>query len=98
MPLALRPHFGAHAGGLEHALALATLAHAVHPAGGRLAAAAEPESWGRPSSDFEQFSRLVTLLQDVVRHPGYTIEDLRREGFAEPVLATLAALAAGPSM
>jgi adenylosuccinate lyase len=67
MPLALRPHFGALAGGLEHALALATLAHAVHPAGSSLAAAAEPESWGRPSNDFDQFSRLVTLLQNVVR-------------------------------
>jgi hypothetical protein len=34
----------------------------------------------------------------VVRYPGYTIEDLRREGFAEPVLATLAALAPRRSM
>jgi hypothetical protein len=85
----LRPHFGSLAGGLEHALALATLAHAVQPGGGTLPATGLPEDWRRPTTDFDMFSRLVTLLQDVVAHAGYTIDDLRREGFAEPVLSAL---------
>ncbi|MCO4098719.1 MAG: hypothetical protein HEQ38_04790 [Gemmatimonas sp.] len=86
MPLALRSHFGALAGGLEHALAIATFVHAVQPSGGTLTPVIDSQ---RPTSEFDRFSRLVTLLQDVVAHAGYTIDDLRREGFDEPVLSAL---------
>lgn len=89
MSLALRPHFGSLAGGLEHALALATFAHAVQPNDGTMPASGLPEDWRRPTTEFDLFSRLVTLLQDVVVHTGVTIDDLRREGFAEPVLSAL---------
>lgn len=87
MPFALRSHFGALAGGLEHALAIATFAHAVQPSGGSLTPVVDLR---RPTSEFDRFSRLVTLLQDVVANASYTIEDLRREGFDEPVLSALA--------
>lgn len=83
MPLALRPHFGPRAGGIEHAFALATLAHASRPMGAPLL------SYPTTGSEFDAFSRLVTLLEDVVAHAEYTIDDLRREGFAEPVLSAL---------
>ncbi len=86
MPLALRSQFGALAGGLEHAYAIATFAHALQPAGGTLTPAINAQ---RPTSEFDRFSRLVSLLQDVVGNAGYTIEELRREGFAEPVLSAL---------
>jgi hypothetical protein len=89
MPLALRPHFGALAGGLEHALALATLAYAAQPNGGTTPASFPTLDLRQPTSDFDLYSRLVTLLQHVVGHAGYTIEDLRREGFDEPVLSAL---------
>jgi len=89
MPLALRPHFGALAGGLEHALALATLAYAAQPQGGSTPDALPALDLQRPTSDFDRHSRLVTLLQHVVGHAGYTIDDLRREGFDEPVLSAL---------
>lgn len=89
MPLALRPHFGALAGGLEHALALATFAYAAQPHGGSGPVAFPPLDVRRPTSDFDLYSCLVTLLQQVVGHAGYTIDDLRREGFAEPVLSAL---------
>lgn len=86
MPLALRSHFGALAGGLEHAFAIATFAHAVQPTGGALTPVMDSQ---RPTSELDRFSRLVTLLQGVVAHAGYTIDDLRREGFDEPVLSAL---------
>lgn len=84
MPLALRQHFGALAGGIEHAFAIATLAHAAQPDGG--APLLDPK---RPTNDIDLFSRLVNLLQDVVSTAEYSIDDLRREGFAEPVLSAL---------
>lgn len=84
MPLALRPHFGAIAGGIEHAFALATLAHAAQPQGGTPLFDAR-----RPTNDIDLYARLVNLLQDVVSTAEYSIDDLRREGFAEPVLSAL---------
>lgn len=85
----LRPHFGAHAGGLAHAFALATLAHAADQQAAPLVSYDGPPDAMGDAADFDGFSRLVTLLQDVVSHAAYTIDDLRREGFAEPVLSAL---------
>lgn len=84
MPLALRPHFGAHAGGIEHAFALATLVRAAHPQHGTPLLDAQ-----RPTNDIDLYTRLVNLLQDVLSTAEYSIDDLRREGFAEPVLSAL---------
>lgn len=86
MSLALRTPFGAFAGGLEHALALSTLARAVQPSGGSYAPLLNLQ---RPTCEFDRFSRLVTLLQDVVSNTGCSLDDLRREGFDESVLLAL---------
>jgi hypothetical protein len=85
MPFALRPHFGDFAGGFEHAFALATLARA----GDATDAAPLAFELRRPTNEIDLHARLVALLQDVVLHAGYTVDDLRREGFAEPVLSAL---------
>jgi hypothetical protein len=84
MTVALRASFGALAGGVEHALALVTLAHATDTeradAQGR--AMADDIAWHELDPDV----RLVCLLQDIVGHSDYTVDDLRREGFADEVL------------
>ena len=86
MSFALRTPFGAFAGGLEHAQALSTLVHAVQPSGGTPAPLVNLQ---RPTCEADRFHRLVTLLQDVISNTGYSLDDLRREGFDESVLRAL---------
>jgi hypothetical protein len=88
MPIALRHSFGAFAGGVEHAYALATLAWATTAAAG--AGVVLDEVRRRPDLDPE--SRLVALLQTLLSDAGYTLEELRREGFADSVLETARSL------
>lgn len=82
----LRNQFGNYAGGLEHALALATLAHATHR-----------ELAGTPSSlyttrlafalpDADPDARTIALLHDVIEDTDLTLDDLREEGFPEHIL------------
>ncbi|MBY0490132.1 MAG: hypothetical protein K2R93_09860 [Gemmatimonadaceae bacterium] len=88
MPIALRESFGAFAGGVEHAYALATLAWAT--TAGATAEVRLDDVRRRPDLDPE--SRLVALLQTLLRDAGYTLEELQREGFADTVLETARAL------
>lgn len=88
MTIALKQSFGPLAGGVEHAYALATLASAtatVTRSGVML-----EEVRRRP--DLDQESRLVALLQGLLTDAGYTLDELRGEGFADTVLETARAL------
>jgi hypothetical protein len=104
MTIALRQSFGTFAGGVEHAYALATLARAnraptdrlVHAPVRSTVAAASPDALLlddlRQRTDLDPEWRLVALLQDLMTHAGYTLEDLRREGFADTMLDAARAL------
>jgi len=94
MQLPLRHHFGVYAGGLEHALALATLAHATrrNSFGRELLPSDDPAIFSLPDTE----SRLIALLENVLVESDCTIEDLRREGFSEPVLSALHATLPAP--
>jgi (p)ppGpp synthase/HD superfamily hydrolase len=82
----LRNQFGDYAGGLEHALALATLAHATH----REKAGSTPGLFRAPLSltatDVDPDARTIALLHDVIAETDLTLEDLREEGFPEHIL------------
>lgn len=95
MPLPpLRSSFGDFAGGLEHAVALATLAYATaRTTGWRWLEPTNPaliES-GYPVERSEREQRLVQVLQALLNDASCTIDDLRREGFPEEVLTLLGA-------
>ena len=94
MPFALRQSFGAFAGGVEHAYALATLARATRSVPDRATPTSETVLLDdlRQRPDLDQESRLVALLQDLLAHAEYTLDDLRREGFGERVLDAARAL------
>jgi hypothetical protein len=84
--IALRQSFGTFAGGVEHAYALATLARATRAVA---SAPNAPPVWlddVRHRPDFDNESRLVALLQDLLTTAGYTFEELRGEGFGDAVL------------
>lgn len=82
----LRNQFGDYAGGLEHALALATLAHATQ----RELAGTTPYSYSSrnalavPDSDTD--ARTIALLHGVIEETDLTVDDLRAEGFPEHIL------------
>lgn len=80
----LRNQFGNYAGGLEHALALATLAHATHRE--RSGAASRPYSPGLAFPDIDPDARTIALLHDVIEATDLTLDDLRAEGFPEHIL------------
>lgn len=94
MQLPLRQHFGVYAGGLEHALALATLAHATgrDSLGRELLPSDDPSIFSQPDTE----TRLIALLEDVLVESDCTIEDLRREGFSESVLSALQSALSSP--
>jgi (p)ppGpp synthase/HD superfamily hydrolase len=82
----LRDQFGDYAGGLEHALALATLAHATQRelAGTSTYSYSSRNSLSLPDSDPD--ARTIALLHDVIEDTDLTVDDLRAEGFPEHIL------------
>lgn len=87
----LRDHFGTYAGGLEHALALATLAHASQRALGAQATV-HPVRMALVLPDDDADARTVALLHEVIAGTDLTLDDLRHEGFPEHILAAVDAL------
>jgi hypothetical protein len=88
----LRPSFGDFAGGLEHAVALATLAYATaRPTGLRWLEPSHPALMdsGYPVDRRERDQRLVQVLQMLLNDATCSLDDLRREGFPEEVLLLL---------
>ena len=86
----LRPSFGDLAGGLEHAVALATLAHATTRHTGFRWLEPTHAAWfdaGYPAAAEEREQRLITVLQALLAEAVCTIEELQQEGFPERVLA-----------
>lgn len=92
MSVALRASFGELAGGVEHALALVTLAHATESerADRTVRSISDDIAWGELDPDM----RLIGLLQDIIGNSDYTVDDLRREGFAEHVLDAVRSVSA----
>jgi (p)ppGpp synthase/HD superfamily hydrolase len=82
----LRNQFGDYAGGLEHALALATLAHATQRelAGTATYTYSTRNALSLPDSDPD--ARTIALLHDVIQDTDLTVDDLRAEGFPEHIL------------
>ena len=82
----LRNQFGDYAGGLEHALALATLAHATQ----RELAGTSPYAYSARNAlalpDSDPDARTIALLHDVIEETDLTVDDLRAEGFPEHIL------------
>ena len=82
----LRNQFGDYAGGLEHALALNTLAHATQ----RGLATASSRSYAAHNAlslpDSDPDARTIALLHDVIEETDLTVDDLRAEGFPEHIL------------
>lgn len=82
----LRNQFGDYAGGLQHALALATLAHATQ----RELAGVSPYSYSARNAlalpDSDPDARTIALLHDVIEETDLTVDDLRAEGFPEHIL------------
>lgn len=82
----LRHQFGNYAGGLEHALALATLAHATH----RERADTQAELYAPRNAlsvpDSDPDARTIALLHDLMEDTDITVDDLRAEGFPEHIL------------
>ena len=95
MPLPpLRPTFGDLAGGLEHAMALATLAYALaRTTGMPWLEPTDPVLMdaGYPVERSEREHRLVQVLQALLNDATCSLEDLRREGFPDHVLTKLGA-------
>ncbi len=92
MAVALRASFGELAGGVEHALALVTLAHATESE--RADRVVRPLSEDIAWSELDPDMRLIGLLQDIIGNSDYTVDDLRREGFAEHVLEAVRSVSA----
>jgi (p)ppGpp synthase/HD superfamily hydrolase len=78
----LRNQFGDYAGGLEHALALATLAHATQ----RGTSADFAPRLALTLVDTDPDARTIALLHDVIEETDLTLDDLRAEGFPEHIL------------
>jgi (p)ppGpp synthase/HD superfamily hydrolase len=87
----LREHFGSYAGGLEHALALATLAHATQRERGR-SSVLHPVRMALALPYEDPDARTVALLHDVIEDSDLTLEDLRGEGFPEHIVQAVDAL------
>jgi (p)ppGpp synthase/HD superfamily hydrolase len=88
----LREHFGSYAGGLEHALALATLAHATQRRSAQ-SLAMHPVRMALALPDEDADARTAALLHDVIADTDLTLEDLRNEGFPEHIVQAVDALA-----
>ena len=82
----LRNQFGNYAGGLEHALALATLAHANHRELAGTSHSLYPTRTALALPDSDPDARTIALLHDVIEETDLTVEDLRAEGFPEHIL------------
>ena len=88
----LRPMFGDLAGGLEHAVALATLAYATTRRTGLRLLEPTHAGWfdaGYPAEEEEREHRLLIVLHALMAEAGCTVEELRQEGFSERVLAAI---------
>lgn len=88
----LREHFGDYAGGLEHALALATLAHATQRELNEPASYMHPVRMALELPDEDPDFRTVALLRDVITDTDLTLDDLRREGFPEHIVQAVDAM------
>ncbi|MES2522682.1 MAG: GTP pyrophosphokinase [Gemmatimonadota bacterium] len=82
----LRNQFGDYAGGLEHALALATLAHATQRELAGTSPNVYPSRLSLALPDSDPDARTIALLHDVIEETDLTVEDLREEGFPEHIL------------
>lgn len=82
----LRNQFGDYAGGLEHALALATLAHAEYREAAVTSSTLYPVRMALALSDSDPDARTIALLHDVIEETDLTLDDLRQEGFPEHIL------------
>jgi (p)ppGpp synthase/HD superfamily hydrolase len=82
----LRNQFGDYAGGLEHALALATLAHATHRELAGTSPGPYPTRMSLSLPDSDPDARTIALLHDVIEETDLTVDDLRAEGFPEHIL------------
>ena len=82
----LRNQFGNYAGGLEHALALATLAHATQRELAGTPSSVYPAPLALTLPDEDPDARTIALLHDVIAETDLTLEDLRAEGFPEHIL------------
>ncbi|HYW31521.1 MAG TPA: hypothetical protein VE869_08450 [Gemmatimonas sp.] len=82
----LRNQFGDYAGGLEHALALATLAHATQREMASSSSQPYPSRLSLALPDADPDARTIALLHDVIEDTDLTVDDLREEGFPEHIL------------
>lgn len=82
----LRNQFGNYAGGLEHALALATLAHATQRELAGTTSSLYPVRMALALPDSDPDARTIALLHDVIEETDLTLDDLREEGFPEHIL------------
>ncbi len=82
----LRNQFGDYAGGLEHALALATLAHATQRERAVTPSSLYPVRMSLALPDSDPDARTIALLHDVIEETDLTLDDLRAEGFPEHIL------------
>jgi len=82
----LRNQFGDYAGGLEHALALATLAHAEYRDVALTPSSLYPVRMALALPDSDPDARTIALLHDVIEETNLTLDDLRQEGFPEHIL------------
>jgi (p)ppGpp synthase/HD superfamily hydrolase len=82
----LRNLFGDYAGGLEHALALATLAHASQREMASSPRSLYPTRTALTLPDSDPDARTIALLHDVIEETDLTVDDLRAEGFPEHIL------------
>ena len=82
----LRNQFGNYAGGLEHALALATLAHATQRERAGSGASLYASRLALTLPDADPDARTIALLHDVIEETDLTLDDLRAEGFPEHIL------------
>ena len=82
----LRNQFGDYAGGLEHALALATLAHATQRDAVNTTSNLYPVRMALALNDADPVARTIALLHDVIEETDLTLDDLREEGFPEHIL------------
>ncbi len=79
---------------LERAVVIAATAHAGQVDKAGMPYILHPLRVMLALSSLEE--RIVGVLHDLVEDTGWTLDDLRREGFAEAVVAAVAAVTRGP--
>ena len=92
----LRNQFGDYAGGLEHALALATLAHADHRELAGASHSLYPARAALTLPDSDPDARTIALLHDVIEETDLTaLRDYESKGQSRPrVMASIDAVLA----